>query len=251
MFDNKGVTEKYVPFVAPYIAPEGFTPDFIVSVDTADTGLIPKYFTGEINLSIDHHGTNSFYAKQTYVEPHKASCGEILLEIIKELCGGIDKEEATLLYMAISTDTGCFVYANTKADTHEAAAETISAGAEMARINKLMFRSVRRQRIMLEALAYSGLRSYMNNKINIEGGVLMIDIKTACDIALKHMPGYILCGASELHDGFLFSFSTKDGEEPDIDPMLVSKETGEIIMYDFFERSEEIFFAKTIDLTKI
>lgn len=79
----------------------------------------------------------------------------------------------------------------------------------------------------------------------------MIDIKTACDIALKHMPGYILCGASELHDGFLFSFRHPDGEEPDLDPMLVSKETGEIIGYDYNERFEEIWFAKPLDLTKI
>jgi len=167
MYDNKGITPKYARFAAPYIAPAGFRHAFLVSVDLADVTLLPDTALGPVDLCIDHHPTNTFYAKETCVEADKASCGEILLEIIKELCGSIDKEEADLLYMAVSTDTGCFVYGNATANTHRAAAEAAEAGADIAGLNKYLFRTARRQRILLEGYACSGLRSYRDNKINI------------------------------------------------------------------------------------
>ena len=41
------------------------------------------------------------------------------------LCGDLTPEEAKLLYIAVSTDSGCFCYGNTKADTLRAAAHLI------------------------------------------------------------------------------------------------------------------------------
>ena len=78
----------------------------------------------------------------------------------------------------------------------------------------------------------------------------MIDFQTAYDIALKYMPGYVICSTSELHDGFLFCFTTPEGDDLDIDPMLISKETGEIINYDYNERMEEIWGLSPLDLIK-
>ena len=79
----------------------------------------------------------------------------------------------------------------------------------------------------------------------------MIDLLTACNIAQEHMPGYQLCGAAELSDGFIFSFSTPEGEDLDIPPMLISKETGHILAYDYGERLWEIFNAESLDLSKL
>ena len=79
----------------------------------ASEGLFPEGVTGPIPLAIDHHPSNSRFAENLCLAAERSSCGELVLEIIKALCGGIDAEEAKLLYMAVSTDTGCFQYSNT------------------------------------------------------------------------------------------------------------------------------------------
>ena len=55
------------------------------------------------------------------------------------------------LYVAISTDTGCFVYNNTTANTHTVAAALISTGIDYKTVNKVFFRTKTRTRLALEA----------------------------------------------------------------------------------------------------
>lgn len=167
LYPNREATEKYLPYVAPYFAPNGYAHQTVVSVDTADTHMFAQGFEGSVDLAIDHHGSNSGYTKKTLVCPDCAACGEIVLDVIKELCGSVTQGEATLLYIAISTDTGCFQYMNTNADTLRAAAETIEAGAENGRLNVDFFRSVPRSRIVLEGLIYRDMRFYRDGKIVI------------------------------------------------------------------------------------
>ena len=148
----------------PFLAPEGYEGKFTIAVDIADDGLFPKGFTGKADLCIDHHPSNSSYAEMTLLNGEKASCGEIVMEVLKELCGNIDKTAADLLYIAVSTDTGCFVYGNTKADTLYAAAELCRAGASNTALNKLLFRTSSRARLLLEGLIFSSLRFFHENK---------------------------------------------------------------------------------------
>lgn len=143
----------------PYLAPEGYTPAHFISVDMASESMYPTGFQGKIELCFDHHPSNSFFAEKTVLEPEKASCGEIILSVVKELCE-LDSTVADLLYTAVSTDTGCFVYGNTKADTHRAAAELCDAGAANTYLNKLLFRTSSAARLRLEGLVYNSLSFY-------------------------------------------------------------------------------------------
>ncbi len=165
LWDNPQVTETFEPFVSPYVAPEGFSPACVVAVDLASENLFPEGFSHgtKVDLCIDHHPTNSGYAERLLCLPEKASCGEIVLELGKLALGKIDKTTANFLYVAVSTDCGCFVYANTKADTHRAAAELIDAGAEYKRLNKLLFRTFSYSRLRLEGMIYSGLKRFGEN----------------------------------------------------------------------------------------
>ena len=86
---------------------------------------------------------------------------------LKKLNGGLSKEEADLLYIALSTDTGCFCYANTTPDTLRAAAHLIECGAENATLNTLLFRSSSFARLKLEGLIFASMRSYRQHKINV------------------------------------------------------------------------------------
>ncbi len=163
LYNNPQFEDSYDWIAKPYLAPEGFEPKFIVAVDLADTGLFPKGFEGAVDLCIDHHPSNSFYAKETLVMDKKASCGEIIMELAKEL-SGLDPTVADLLYVAVSTDTGCFVYGNTTGETLCAAAELCDAGASNTYYNKLLFRTSSRARLALEGLVFSSLRYYHDGK---------------------------------------------------------------------------------------
>lgn len=160
LYDNPQVTANYAPFVSPYIAPADFVPSAVLAVDLAAVNLYPQgYQPRPVGLCIDHHPTNTGYAQRLYCQPDKASCGEIILQIARTL-DMLDEQTATLLYMAVATDCGCFVYANTNAETHLAAAELINAGADYKRLNKLLFRTFAYSRLKLEGLLYAGLRRY-------------------------------------------------------------------------------------------
>ena len=82
--------------------------------------------------------------------PEKAACGEIIYEICREL-GEITQEVALPLYAAVSTDTGCFLYANTTADTHRVAAALMDTGIDYTSVNKRHFRTKTKKRLALEA----------------------------------------------------------------------------------------------------
>ena len=85
------------------------------------------------------------------------------MEVVKEL-GSLDAEVADLLYIAVSTDTGCFVYGNTTGDTLKAASELCFAGARNAYLNKILFRTSSKARLALEGLIFASLRYFHDGK---------------------------------------------------------------------------------------
>ena len=143
-------------------APEDFAPETVVSTDVASLGLLPpsaEQYRDRIALAIDHHPSNEGFAKETCLEADKAACGEIVWKICKEL-GGPDEQAAALLYLAVSTDCGCFVYSNTTANTHRVAAELMDMGIPYQRINKLHFRTKSLKRLKLESLLTQRMEFY-------------------------------------------------------------------------------------------
>ena len=166
LYNNPDITPKYMKYIAQYVD-AGFTYDCAVAVDVAEKHMFPMGFSGEADACIDHHPTNSHYAAELLLRPEKASCGEAVLEVIKELCGNVTPEEASLLYMAVSTDCGCFRYANVTAETFAAASELASYGASVQALNFDLFRQVSRARIVLEGMICSGLKFYKDNAVVI------------------------------------------------------------------------------------
>ena len=58
-----------------YFAPKSFKSKYIVSVDVATEKMFAEGFDGAIDLCIDHHPTNSHYAKRELV-PDKAAAAD-------------------------------------------------------------------------------------------------------------------------------------------------------------------------------
>ena len=168
LLPNGETTDKYRGYVQNLYAPENFMPHTIITVDTAAEDMLQyeaERYAGDIDLAIDHHPSNTEYAALGYIRPEKAACGEIIFEILKELPVEVSTDIATVLYFAISTDTGCFCYANTTADTLDAAAQLVRLGAPNAYLNKIMHRTKSRKRLELEGMIISGMDFYRDGKV--------------------------------------------------------------------------------------
>lgn len=167
LLPNPEITATYAPYAAPYWAPEGWEPSFVVSVDIAALSLLPenaKAYAGCIDLAVDHHPSQEFFAAETCLEAESAACGEIIYEIIRELTA-VTPEIALPLYVAISTDTGCFVYSNTTARTHRIAAELFAAGIDPAPVNKALFRTKSKTRLAMEARMVADMELYDHDRV--------------------------------------------------------------------------------------
>lgn len=169
IWKNPQTTERYFPYLTGLeteIVPDDA---LFVSVDMATEGLLPlngEAFAGKILLSIDHHPSNEGYAVYTNVQPEKAACGELILDLLKEL-GPITKEMAEALYLAVSTDTGCFQYSNVTENTFRTAAELKQYGADTYSINKIMFGTKSISRLRLEAALTEGAEFYDGGKVAV------------------------------------------------------------------------------------
>lgn len=153
LLPNPELTATYAPYAAPYAAPEGFVPRHVVSVDIAALSLLPENarpYQDRIDLAIDHHPSQEFFARETCLEAESAACGEIVYNIVT-LMTPLTPEIALPLYVAVSTDTGCFVYSNTTARTHRIAAALMDCGIDVAPVNKALFRTKSRTRLAMEA----------------------------------------------------------------------------------------------------
>ncbi|MEG0979031.1 MAG: DHHA1 domain-containing protein, partial [Oscillospiraceae bacterium] len=148
-----------------------FEPEFIVAVDVADTKLFgeefEKLYSSKVDLCIDHHGSNIIYAKKTCLCAEDAATAEIIYRIIVKLGVKIDEDIANCIYTGLSTDTGCFRYSNTTANTYRIAAEMVDAGAKSADINCLMFESKAISFLNLQKLCIEGMELYYDNKCAI------------------------------------------------------------------------------------
>ena len=174
LLDNPDITATNGVYAQGLWAPENFTPDFVVAVDIAARSLFSPGAEGygdRVDLTIDHHPSQEFFAAQTCLEADKAACGEIVYEICREL-GPLTPAVALPLYVAVATDTGCFVYANTTAHTHTVAAALMETGIDSFAVNKRHFRTKSRKRLALEA----DLLSHMEFFFCFKGVVLTVPL---------------------------------------------------------------------------
>lgn len=167
LYPNQGFNDRLKGYIAKFIAPEGYMPERVIAVDIAEKALFPQGFEEDADLCIDHHPSNKAFAARTLLDAKRAACGEIVLKLLKTMKLKPNAEEATLLYIAISTDTGCFRYTNTGAETFSAAAELLKAGADSERVNLEFFRKVSAAKMKLEGLIYSGMRFYRDGEVAV------------------------------------------------------------------------------------
>lgn len=114
----------------------------IVSADVASVSMLPESFAPLAELTalrIDHHGTAASFTPFECVEPGSASCAELIFDILSEMDCPMDKEISEAVYTGLSTDTGCFRFANTTGHSFAVAAACAQAGADVFRMNQEYF----------------------------------------------------------------------------------------------------------------
>jgi phosphoesterase RecJ-like protein len=139
-------------------------------VDCADLARAgrcePLFHAAKATLNIDHHGTNDSYADDNFVQKSGAT-GELIYGILNALGVELNKNIASCLYAAITTDTGNFSYGNTTSDTLRIAAELLDTGIDLPYLNRCLFRTVPYHKVKLHALAVSKSKLYEHNRIGI------------------------------------------------------------------------------------
>ena len=152
ILENPEITPKYAPLHQGLTKAEIEEGDFVITVDVASPGMLPDCFKHlSFDLRIDHHGSATSFTPVELVEPEAAACGEIVYGVLAEMGAELDIPMANALYTAISTDTGCFRYANTTGNTFAVAAACAKAGAEVFRINQELFETNSLARLRVQA----------------------------------------------------------------------------------------------------
>jgi len=153
ILENPEITPKYAPLHKGLTIPSVQEGDVLVAVDTASKGMLPEAFShlaDNIALRIDHHGSAESFTDWELVEPEMAACGEIVYGVLQELGAVLDTAMADALYTAVSTDTGCFRYANTTANTLRVAADCAEVSKDLFALNQLYFETNSLGRLRLQ-----------------------------------------------------------------------------------------------------
>ena len=172
--------------------------------------MFPYGFNGRVDMWIDHHPTNSEYALLLLLDGERAACGEIVKKVIECMTGSLTQKEADLLYMALSTDTGCFLYSNTDSVALRCAAELLDAGADNDRLNTIFFRKLSQARMKLEGMIYSTMTFHRDGTVAVatiteamlnELGATEDDMKDIASIANRAVGVKIAVTMREQPDG--------------------------------------------------
>lgn len=217
------VPAKY-DYLSEGIDIQDFEPEFILAVDIADPKLLGKalsHYGDKVDLCIDHHGSNTGYANRLLLDDSCAACSEIIYDVINIMGVNIDKAIAECIYTGISTDTGCFRYSNTTANSHFIVAKLMETGFNYFKINRHMFEIKSRERIEMEIRALEGMEYFLDGKVAI--------ITLTSDMINNSDPGElegitplprqvegVRCGITlKQHDNDVYRISVRTGHDLD------------------------------------
>ena len=116
-------------------------------------------------IVIDHHLRNTISADVRIMDEQAGSVGVIIFRLFKHLPIKLNKNIATALYSAISTDTGCFMHGNTTSESHLIAAELIEQKIALEDINFNLFKRKTKSQIALMARVLNNIQYHENNRI--------------------------------------------------------------------------------------
>lgn len=142
--------------------------DIPVTVDVASLGMLPNSFgklLDRVELRIDHHGAATSFTPREIVDPDSASCAELVWDILEILGVTMEKRLAEAVYVGLSTDTGCFRFANTTEHTFATAAKCARAGARLYELNQELFETNTLGRLRIQGWIVEHMKLLQNGAL--------------------------------------------------------------------------------------
>ncbi len=151
-----------------------FDAEAYICVDTSDDtrlGELQKVFAagarkGKLTINIDHHISNTRFAKVNFVRERASNC-ENVAELIAALGVPVDKLTANYLMMGMVTDSGSFSHRDVNGDTFRAAAVAMDGGADVAKITYELFKKQTKVRATMYLGVISNLRYFLNDALAV------------------------------------------------------------------------------------
>ena len=170
VLSNPEVTPKYTFLLEGLTKSAPEETDTLVCVDVASPGMLPECFAElqeRMVLRIDHHKSDTSFTENELVDPKCAACGQLVWRILAQMGALLDKEIATALYTAISTDTGCFRFANTQPETFRLAGSCAEYCDDLYKLNHTLFETNSLARLKIQGWMAQNARFLRDGKFCI------------------------------------------------------------------------------------
>lgn len=120
------------------VLPEGALLLVVDSAEVSRVDGVPMTQAGIPIINLDHHGSNPRFGELSLVSPDKAACALIVKDLVAALGATMTEKIAEPILTGILTDTGFFRNSNTDTSVLNAAADLLSSGVSMVKINEAL-----------------------------------------------------------------------------------------------------------------
>lgn len=144
--------------------------DLVVSLDSSDLARLGE--SGDLfkacdnTLVIDHHASNTYFGRQNHVDSLVAATGNLVFRLYTEAGLALDQESATLLYAAISTDTGNFSFGQMDEEFFVQVSKLMAAGLDIVTYARALHLTKELSFYKLLARALASLTFCCNGKMS-------------------------------------------------------------------------------------
>ena len=117
-------------------------------------------------INIDHHLVSDAYGDVNHIDSGASSTAEIIFQLFEESNYAFipTADEATCLYTGVVTDTGRFVHSNTTAEALRVASALVALGANIAKINQVIYFTKPYIELKLQGRALEKMQLRFDNK---------------------------------------------------------------------------------------
>ncbi len=148
--------------------------DLLITVDCSDEQRLGTLFDEFIatrrkkidTVNIDHHVSNTNFAKYNYVKQCSANCMNIAM-LIADMGAPFDKKTAEYLLVGLLTDSGNFSHDDVTEETLLLGAQLIKAGADIRYYHYNLFKKQPKARAALFARTMQGIRYYHDDRFAV------------------------------------------------------------------------------------
>jgi bifunctional oligoribonuclease and PAP phosphatase NrnA len=158
------VEYRFMPMEEVFHEPPADVADrTLIFLDCGNIDRMPVGFLrrdGARLVNIDHHHDNTRFGTANLVDTEASCTAEIMFELAKRLGAEITPEIASALYVGLITDTGKFMYENTRATSHRMAAELIEAGVDVNDTYRRLYERVPIEKWRLTARALEKIERF-------------------------------------------------------------------------------------------